>query len=88
MGYRPPDMSPRIGACGQLPNIHFDPSPREPPIAKNRNTYAKRQREQEKKQRANDKRGKREQRKVAVNQPESAEGNPESGPDDDAQRAE
>ena len=33
------------------------------PIAKNQNTFAKRQREQEKKQRANDKQKKREQKK-------------------------
>lgn len=35
----------------------------EAPIAKNRNTYAKRQREQEKKERADRKRAKRDQKK-------------------------
>jgi hypothetical protein len=55
----------RVGRAD--PGAWSAPSPRrfqEPIIAKNRNTFAKRQREQEKKQRADDKRAKRE-RKLA-----------------------
>jgi hypothetical protein len=43
--------------------------PTEPIIAKNRNTYAKRQREQEKKQRADDKRLRRERKKEKQSTP-------------------
>ena len=40
--------------------------PVEDPIARNRNTYAKRQREQDKKYRADKKREKKDQKKVVV----------------------
>ncbi len=49
----PVDFHRRRGADTLLESI----------IAKNRNTYAKRQREQDKKQRADDKRAKREDKK-------------------------
>jgi hypothetical protein len=45
------------------------PIPPEALIAKNRNTYAKRQREQDKRHRAEKKREKRDQKKMLVGQP-------------------
>jgi len=48
----------------------------EPPIAKQRNTYAKRQRDQDKQQRADLKRQKRAQRRDAVKSPAVPEDQP------------
>lgn len=54
--------------------ISIEPSVnnKEYPIAKNRNTYAKRQREQEKRQRADDKRIKRERKSSHLGTGENA----------------
>ena len=43
------------------------------PIARNQNTYAKRQREMEKKQKAEDKRMRRSQRKAAADEPDAVQ---------------
>jgi hypothetical protein len=57
--------------------------PVEDPIAKNRNTYAKRQREQDKKYRADKKREKKDLKKVAVD-PAVADPQPEFVPPEEA----